>query len=120
MSTADGPGYTYQDIDAHDGLVSIQISYQVAPGDKSEFIQLMSELGCKRQRNGVSFWRIYRDLEQPLHYQERFIVDSWSDYLRQQMRLTVAGLNLERQVRALHVGEHWLKVTHFISEKGMR
>ena len=37
---------------------------------------------------GARNWRLYRDLEEADHYSERFIVESWLDYLRQRGRLT--------------------------------
>jgi len=114
------PGYIAEPDAQQDGPVAVQVSYQVDAASKDEFLALVSELGIKRRRNGASFWRLYREMEQPLHYQERFMVDSWSDYVRQQSRLTVADLNLERRVRALHVGEQPPRVVHFIGEKTIR
>ncbi len=114
------PGYIAEPDAQQEGPVAVQVSYQVDAASKDEFLALVSKLGIKRRRNGASFWRLYREMEQPLHYQERFMVDSWSDYVRQQSRLTVADLNLERRVRALHVGEQPPRVVHFIGEKTIR
>lgn len=117
---ASSPGYKAGADVSADGPLAVQVSYQIAPANRDEFIALVSELGIKRRRNGASFWRLYREMEHPLRYQERFIVDSWADYVRQQSRLTVADLNLEKQVQALHAGSQSPMVAYFIGEETIR
>ncbi|MEN1478431.1 MFS transporter, partial [Pseudomonas aeruginosa] len=53
-------------------------------------------VGQARRRNGARNWRLYRDLEEADHYIERFIVESWLDYLRQRERLTQSDAVQER------------------------
>jgi hypothetical protein len=55
-------------------------------------------VGQSRRRNGAQNWRLYRDLAETDHYVERFIVESWLDYLRQQERVTLADESLERSL----------------------
>src|SRR5690606_36429735 len=69
------PGYIAEPDAQQDGPVAVPVSYQVDAASKDEFLALVSELGIKRRRNGASFSRLYREMEQPLHYQERFMVD---------------------------------------------
>ncbi|MCY1453326.1 Transmembrane secretion effector [compost metagenome] len=73
-------------------------------------------MGVNRRRDGASFSRVYRELERPAWYMERFMVDSWSDYLRQQTRATLADREAEESVRALHVGSEAPRVSHYLSE----
>lgn len=47
-------------------------------------------VGKARRRNGAQNWCLYRDMADPQLYNERFIVESWLEYLRQQMRVTQA------------------------------
>jgi ribosomal silencing factor RsfS len=42
---------------------------------------------------------VYRDLNDPSRYVERFIVASWADYLHQRARATLADQELEARVR---------------------
>lgn len=47
-------------------------------------------VGKARRRNGAQNWCLYRDMADPQLYSERFIVESWLEYLRQQVRVTQA------------------------------
>lgn len=74
---------------AHDdGPVCIEVSYRVVAAERDAFLHAVYAIGQTRRRNGARNWRLYRDLEEADHYSERFIVESWLDYLRQRGRLT--------------------------------
>ncbi|MGH8416916.1 MAG: MFS transporter [Pseudomonas sp.] len=77
------------------GPVSIELAYRVAPVDRTRFIKIAYAVGQSRRRNGATNWRLYHDLDENGHYVERFIVDSWLDYLRQESRITQADQLLE-------------------------
>ncbi|HGE2255567.1 TPA: MFS transporter [Pseudomonas aeruginosa] len=82
---------------AHDdGPVCIELGYRVAPEDRDIFLGAVYAVGQARRRNGARNWRLYRDLEEVDHYIERFIVESWLDYLRQRERLTQSDAVQER------------------------
>ncbi|HXQ99304.1 MAG TPA: MFS transporter [Pseudomonas sp.] len=72
------------------GPVSIEITYRVPAADRQGFVQAAYAVGQARRRNGVQHWRLYCDLDDNDHYIERFIVESWLDYLRQESRQTRA------------------------------
>jgi Transmembrane secretion effector len=72
--------------------------------DREEFLTVMQALGRSRKRDGARFWRIYRDLSQPHRYVERFVIRSWTEYLRQRSRMTEADRRVERRAQSLHVG----------------
>ncbi|RJF91710.1 MFS transporter [Noviherbaspirillum saxi] len=99
-----------------DASVAIQIVYQVAAEKRKEFLRQLYAIGKVRRRDGASFWRAYRDLEQENCYVERFIVESWDQYLRQRGRATVADLEAERQLWTLHSGPTPPAISHFVSE----
>jgi predicted MFS family arabinose efflux permease len=74
---------------AHDdGPVCIEVSYRVVAAERDAFLRAVYAIGQTRRRNGARNWRLYRDVEETDHYIERFIVESWLDYLRQRGRLT--------------------------------
>lgn len=115
-STSEVPVFSFAELQPQDGPVAIQIAYQVHEEDRQEFLRRIHAVGVKRRRDGAGFWRLYRELEQPDWYVERFIVDSWSDYLRQQTRATLADREAEAQVLALHRGEGPPRVSHYVNE----
>jgi MFS family permease len=81
-----------------DGPVCVEISYRVGDDERDDFLCIVYAVGQSRRRNGAQNWRLYRDLAETDHYVERFIVESWLDYLRQQERVTLADESLERSL----------------------
>jgi hypothetical protein len=97
-----------------DGPVLITVEYQVDPGDAEHFVPAMEELGRVRRRDGAYRWDLYADLERSGCYLETFVVDSWSEHLRQHGRLTVADLELTKLTRSFHRGDEPPKVRHLL------
>jgi MFS family permease len=97
-----------------DGPVLITVEYQVDPGDAERFVPAMEELGRVRRRDGAYRWDLYADLERSGCYLETFVVDSWSEHLRQHGRLTVADLELTKLTRSFHRGDGPPKVRHLL------
>lgn len=82
---------------AHDdGPICIEIGYRVSMAERDAFLRTVYALGLAQRRNGAQSWRLYRDLAESDQYIERFIVESWLDYLRQRGRLTQNDEALER------------------------
>jgi predicted MFS family arabinose efflux permease len=81
------------------GPVCIEVSYHAAEPQRDEFIRLALYVGRMRRRNGACDWRLQRDLAHPDHYTERFIVDSWLTYQRQQERSTAADAIHEERLQ---------------------
>lgn len=115
-STNGMPVFSFEELGPRDGPVAVQIAYRILPENRDAFLREVRALGNKRKRDGAGFWRIYRELENPLQYLERFVVDSWSDYLRQQIRATLADQEIEERVKVLHSGDGPPVFSHFISE----
>ena len=87
------------------------------PGTDAAFLESISRLKAPRQRDGATFWRVYKDLGQPSRYVERFIVESWADYLHQRARATVADQTLETEVRGLPGAGQTTTMSHYIAER---
>ncbi|NWL81001.1 hypothetical protein DM872_29535 [Pseudomonas taiwanensis] len=115
-SSHEMPAFSFAELQPQDGPVTVQIAYQIRLEERTEFLRRIHAMGLNRRRDGASFWRVYRELERPAWYMERFMVDSWSDYLRQQTRATLADREAEESVRALHVGSEAPRVSHYLSE----
>jgi hypothetical protein len=97
-----------------DGPVLITVEYEVDPADAERFVPAMDELGRIRRRDGAFRWNLYADLERPGIYLETFLVDSWSEHLRQHGRLTVEDLEVTKLTRSFHRGEEPPKVRHML------
>ena len=100
-----------------DGPIAVQVNYVIREQDRAEFLAAMTALGRSRRRDGALFWRIYRDLGDPHRYAERFVVRSWTDYLRQRARATAADRVLEERAVALHVGDELPGMQHMLAER---
>jgi hypothetical protein len=100
-----------------DGPIAVQVNYVIREQDRAAFLAAMTALGRARRRDGALFWRIYRDLGDPHRYAERFVVRSWTDYLRQRARATAADRAVEERAIALHVGDDLPGMQHMLAEK---
>jgi MFS family permease len=115
-SSLDFAQWDFKEPPPEQGSVAVQIEYQIDPATKDAFLRAVHAVGAARCRDGSRFWRLYRDLSDPAKYVERFIVDSWTEYLRQQSRATIADRLVEERVRAFHVGERSPLTSHYIAE----
>jgi len=73
-----------------DGPVLIQIEYQVDPEHHEAFLEAIQRVGPTRRRNGATSWRVFRDLAVDGCFVERYIIESWAEYVRLRSRMTVS------------------------------
>ena len=99
------------------GPVAVELSYRIDAAQGEAFLALAIGLKAPRRRDGATFWRIYRDLDDPGRYVERFIVTSWADYLHQRARQTVADQAIETELRALLLPGERVVMQHYIAER---
>ena len=99
------------------GPVAVELSYRIRPEEADAFLALAIQLKAPRRRDGATFWRIYRDLDDPSRYVERFIVTSWADYLHQRARATVADQTIEARLRAMVLPGESVVMQHYIAER---
>jgi MFS family permease len=97
-----------------DGPVLITVEYLIDAADAKRFVEAMEELRRVRRRDGAFRWDLYADLERPGAYLETFVVDSWSEHLRQHDRLTVDDLEVTERIRAFHRGDGAPQVRHML------
>ena len=88
-----------RDVSHSDGPVSVEISYRVNDAERELFVRTAYAVGQSRRRNGAQNWRLYRDLGEANLYVERFIVESWLEYLRQRARVTRADESREHRLQ---------------------
>lgn len=99
------------------GPVAVEVHYRIRPEDAAAFLDAIAEMRAPRQRDGASFWRVYRDLSDPTRFTERFIVRSWADYLHQRARQTLADQAIESRVRAFVPPGEAVTTAHYIAER---
>jgi MFS family permease len=82
------------------GPVLVTVEYMVVAQWKTEFLDAIHRYEQVRRRDGASRWGIFHDTEAADRYLEIFLVDSWSEHLRQHERLTQAERRLEQRLRS--------------------
>jgi MFS family permease len=103
--------------DPEAGPVAVEMIYRVRSTAIESFLDLAAQLKAPRQRDGASFWRLYRDLDDRQRYVERFIVQSWADYLRQRDRRTLADRHVESGLREYLVEGSEVQMRHYLAER---
>lgn len=98
----------------HAGPVRISIEYRIPPEHYAEFTHAIHQLRGVRLRDGAMRWGIYRDVIDPQHLNETFVMESWLDYLRSRERITAADEAIRARVRELHQGEDPPKISYQI------
>ena len=70
------------------GRILESMRYTVQPEDRTVFLAAMAEIQHVRGRSGVLMWRLYEDVAHPESWIELWAVQSWTDHLREQERLS--------------------------------
>ena len=81
-----------------DGPVLIQVEYRIDPPNRDAFLRMMRKVGPTRRRNGATSWRVFRDLGEEGSFVERYIIDSWAEYVRLRSRMTIGDRQLQEEV----------------------
>ncbi len=84
-----------------DGPVLIQVEYRIAPENRDAFLKAIQAVEPTRRRNGASSWRVFRNLGEDGLFVERFIIESWAEFVRLRTRMTVADRKLQERVNEL-------------------
>jgi MFS family permease len=70
------------------GRVMEMAYYRVEPAQRAAFLKLMSELHHVRGRAGAVFWQVYEDVAHPEGWVEVWSMESWTEHLREAIRLS--------------------------------
>jgi hypothetical protein len=81
-----------------DGPVLIQLEYRIDDEHRDEFLRAIHSVEPVRRRNGVSDWRVFRDLGEDGRFVERFVIQSWAEYVRLRTRMTVTDRRIQERV----------------------
>jgi hypothetical protein len=80
-------------------------AYRIAPADQDAFLALMVEVRDIRGRVGAEDWQLYEDVAHADGWMEVWTVDTWTEHLREAVRMDNADRAVLAQVMALHQGE---------------
>jgi len=102
--------------DAEEGPVLVTLEFRIDPGNSQEFDRAIHKLGRIRRRDGASRWGVFHDVADPGRRLETFLVESWSEHMRQHARFTEADRATEDAVRAFHLGEGLPVISHYVAD----
>ena len=91
--------------DDDDGPVTVTIDYTILYDDREQFRVLMQEVQATCRRNGAFQCRLDESLDQPGMFRLEYIVSTWAEHLRQNMRMTIDETEVFEKVWELHVGD---------------
>jgi MFS family permease len=97
-----------------DGPVLIQVEYRIDEPNREAFLQMMRKIGPTRRRNGATSWRVFRDLSEEGVFVERYIIDSWAEYVRLRSRMTIADRQLQEEVARFQRDETPIRVSRLL------
>jgi MFS family permease len=101
--------------DHDEGPITITIDYQIEDPDREEFRVLMQEVQAACRRNGAFQCRLDESLDHPGLFRLEYLVSTWADHLRQNMRMTVEETSAFKKSWNLHAGDSEPVVRHFRS-----
>jgi MFS family permease len=70
------------------GRIMEMAYYRVEPLQRIAFLRIMDELHHVRGRAGAVFWQVYEDVAHPEGWVEVWSMESWTDHLREAIRLS--------------------------------
>jgi MFS family permease len=70
------------------GRVMETVHYRVESPHRPAFLAAMAEVRKVRGRAGANFWQLYEDVAHPEGWLEVWSMESWTDHLREVMRLS--------------------------------
>jgi Transmembrane secretion effector len=110
------PLHDFPVVPPHDaGPVTITIEYFIANDRRDEFRRLMEEVQATCRRNGAFRCRLDECLEHPGKFRLEYVVSTWAEHLRQNLRMTVEETRVHDAAWALHSGESEPTVRHYLA-----
>jgi Transmembrane secretion effector len=86
------------------GRVLEAVHYRVDPVNRAAFLAAMRDVRHVRVRAGALVWRLYEDVARPDHWTELWTMESWTEHLREEIRLDEADRTALARA-ALHQGD---------------
>jgi MFS family permease len=80
--------------------------YRVDTARRTEFLRLMNDLHHVRGRTGALFWQLYEDVAHPEGWVEVWSMESWTEHLREAIRLSEDDKRLLNTVAVFQIDAH--------------
>jgi MFS family permease len=100
---------------ADDGPIRITIDYLIAREHREQFRILMREVQSTVRRNGAFQCALDESLDEPGLFHLEYLVSTWAEHLRQNMRMTIDETRIFDAAWNLHSGDSNPIVRYFIS-----
>jgi MFS family permease len=97
------------------GPAMVTIEYRVREPERNAFLEKLRTLSRGRRRDGAFAWEVFEDVAEPGRFLEIYVVESWTEHLRQHERVTNADRVLEEEIGGLLSDSP--KVTHFVAAR---
>jgi MFS family permease len=97
------------------GTVLVTVEYLVDAASAVAFAAAMAEVRVFRMRDGAIRWDLLSDPSRPGRYLESFLVESWTEHLRQHARLTETDRAIEERAHRFHTGLQPPVVSHYVA-----
>jgi hypothetical protein len=98
-----------------DGPITVTVEYSIPNEKRQRFQILMQEVQAAFRRNGAFHCRVDECLERPGIFRLEFIVSTWAEHLRQNLRFTVDEAKLIDL--AWEMGDSEPVVRHYLASK---
>jgi hypothetical protein len=92
----------------------VMVEYEISQQNVPAFLKAMADRRRVRIRDGARQWALLRDLERPHIWIEGYHVPTWDDYVRHNLRRTVADAAVTERLRQLHEGPDAPRVQRMI------
>ena len=92
----------------------IQIEYRIDPENRDAFLRAIHAVEATRRRNGAARWRVFRDLGADGRFVERYVITSWSEYVRLRTRMTMTDRKVQDRVTELQRKDVPIRVSRLI------
>jgi Transmembrane secretion effector len=110
------PLHDFPTVPSYDaGPVTVTIEYSVEEGRRDQFRQLMEEVQAICRRNGAFHCRLDECLEQPGRFRLEYMVATWAEHLRQNLRRTVEDSQIYDAAWELNTGDTEPRVRHYLA-----
>jgi MFS family permease len=102
------------------GPLAVTVDYAVQPSQVDAFLALTGDLQRMRRRTGAVHWHLHRDVDDPTHFSEMFIVSTWQEHERQHGRVERADQQLLAEIDTLLVPGQPRTAHHAVAIKPAR
>lgn len=104
------------DLTPRSGPIVVQVVYEIPPENLDAFLTVMTERKRMRRRDGARNWTLSRDLAHPRRWIERYKSPTWTDYIRQNQRVTQADAEIGQRLRALYAEGTSAQVSRYLEQ----